>query len=194
MQSLDQAFAVDETYYEAWLVLGRIQEAKGETSEAITAYWKAVKGNRADVQALGRLGNLYDQSGNPAGAARAAFELLQRTPESADAKSAFAAVGMSITLGRATVDGRQVRLSWTTSGKQVAESYRLVLVRPNTEGLFLADAATTGQRSIEAFVPETISDGTCRLRLYAMAPVALAGVEGPWVAWAESDQLLLKDP
>ena len=131
MQSLDQAFAVDETYYEAWLVLGRIQEAKGETSEAIAAYWKAVKGNRADVQALGRLGSLYDESGNAAGAARAAFELVQRAPDSADAKSAFAAVGLGITLDRATIEGRQAKLAWTITGKRVAESYRLVLVRPN---------------------------------------------------------------
>jgi tetratricopeptide (TPR) repeat protein/O-antigen ligase len=194
MQSLDQAFAVDETYYEAWLVLGRIQEAKGETSEAIAAYWKAVKGNRADVQALGRLGNLYDQSGNPAGAARAAFELLQRTPESADAKSAFAAVGMSITLGRVTLEGRQVSLSWTTGGRRVAESYRLVLTRPNVEDTVVAEGIATGQVSFQASIAQVVPSGIFRLRLYAMAPVALAGVEGPWVAWAESDPLVLKDP
>ena len=31
MQSLDQAFAIDKNYYEAWLVLGRIQEARGRS-------------------------------------------------------------------------------------------------------------------------------------------------------------------
>ncbi|MFZ2413601.1 MAG: O-antigen ligase family protein, partial [Candidatus Cryosericum sp.] len=60
IQSLDQAFAVDNSYYEAWLVLGRIQEARGKTSEAIAAYWKATEANLADVQALGRLGSLYE--------------------------------------------------------------------------------------------------------------------------------------
>lgn len=194
MQSLDQAFAVDETYYEAWLVLGRIQEAKGKTPEAITAYWKAAKGNRADVQALGRLGSLYDENGNAAGAARAAFELLQRAPDSADAKSAFAAVGLSITLERATVEGRQVKLAWTTTGKRVAESYRLVLVRPNLEDAVVAEGIAAGQTSFQASIVQTVPSGSCRLRLYAMAPVALADVEDPWVAWAESDELVLKDP
>jgi tetratricopeptide (TPR) repeat protein len=124
MQSLDQAFAVDKTYYEAWLVLGRIQEDKGKIPEAMTAHRKAAEGNRADVQALGRLDSLYDENGNAAGAARAAFEPIQRAPDSADAKSVFAAVGLGITLDRASVEGRQVKLVWTTIGKPIAESYR----------------------------------------------------------------------
>jgi tetratricopeptide (TPR) repeat protein len=194
MQSLDQAFAVDKTYYEAWLVLGRIQEASGKTAEAITAYWKAAEANLTDVQALGRLGNLYDQSGNTAGAARAAFELVQRAPNSADATSAFTAVGLGITLDRATIQGRQVKLAWTTTGKQVAESYRLVLMRPTMEDVILADGIGAGRRIVESSLPTTLPDGPCRLRLYAMAPVALAGVEDPWVAWAESDELVLGDP
>jgi tetratricopeptide (TPR) repeat protein len=194
MQSLDEAFAVDKSYYEAWLVLGRIQEAKGKIPEAIAAYWKAAEANQADVQALGRLGTLYEGNGNAAGAARAAFELVQRSPDSADSKSAFASVGLSITLGRAAVDGRQAKVAWTTSGKQVAESYRLVLVRPNTKDVILAEGIAAGQRSVQATIAQTVPDGPFRLRLYAMAPAALAGVEDPWVAWAESDALILKAP
>jgi predicted Zn-dependent protease len=194
MQSLDQALAVDKSYYEAWLVLGRIEEAGGKTLEAITAYWQAVEGNQVDVQALGRLGNLYEQNGNAAGAARAGFELVQRAPDSADAKSAFAAVGLSITLDHVTVEGRQAKLAWTTSGRQVAESYRLVLVRPNTEDVLVVERIAAGQTSVQASIAQTVSDGPCRLRLYAVAPVALAGVEDPWVAWAESDELVLKAP
>jgi tetratricopeptide (TPR) repeat protein/O-antigen ligase len=194
MQSLDRAFAVDKTYYEAWLVLGRIQEAKGKVSEAITAYWKAADGNQADVQALSRLGSLYDKNGNAAGAARAAFELVRRAPDSADAKSAFAAVGLSITLDRVTVEGRQVKLAWTTTGKQVVESYRLVLVRPHLEDAVVGEGIAAGQTSFQASIAQTVPSGSCRLRLYAMAPVALGDVEDPWVAWAESDELVLKDP
>jgi hypothetical protein len=194
LQALDQAFAIDKSYEEAWFVLGRIQEARAKIPEAIAAYWKAAEANAADVQALGRLGNLYDQNGNAAGAARAAFELMQRTPDSADAKSAFAAVGLSIRLDLAAFEGRQAKLAWTPSGKQVAESYRLVLVRPNSEDVVLAEGMTAGQRTIEVSIPQTVADGPCRLRLYAMAPVALAGVEDPWVSWAESDELGLKTP
>ena len=194
MQSLDQAFAVDKSYYEAWLVLGRIQEARGKTSEAIAAYWKATEANLADVQALGRLGSLYEQNGNAAGAARAAFELVQRAPDSADAKSAFAAVGLNLKLDRATVNGRQVVVVWTTSGRQAAESYRLVLTRPNNEDVVLAEGIAAGLRSIEASIPEIIPDGPGRLRLYAMAPVALADLKDQWVAWVESGELVLKTP
>jgi hypothetical protein len=194
LQTLDQAFAVDKSYYEAWLVLGRIQEAQRKTPEAIRAYWKAAEANRSDLQALGRLGSLYEQSGNAAGAARAAFELVQRTPDSADAKSAFAAAGLGITLDRATIEGRQVKLAWTTTGKQVAESYRLALVRPNLADAVVAENLAEGQTSFQATIAQTVSSGSCRLRLYAMAPVALAGVEDPWVAWAESDELVLKAP
>jgi tetratricopeptide (TPR) repeat protein len=194
LQALDQAFAVDKSYYEAWLVLGSIQEARGKLPEAIAAYWKAAEANLADVQALGRLGSLYEQNGNAAGAARAAFELVQRTPDSADAKAAFAAVGLSIKLDRAVVEGRQTNVAWTTSGKQVAESYKLVLVRPNTEDVVITEDIAAGQRSIEASIPQTVLDGPCRLRLYAMAPVALADLKDPWVAWAESGELVLKVP
>ncbi|MFZ2413440.1 MAG: hypothetical protein WAW16_04405, partial [Candidatus Cryosericum sp.] len=182
------------SYYEAWLVLGRIQEARGKTSEAIAAYWNATEANLADVQALGRLGSLYEQNGNAAGAARAAFELVQRAPDSADAKSAFAAVGLNLKLVRAIVNGQQVAVAWTTSGRPAAESYRLVLTRPNSEDVVLVEGITAELQSIEASVPEIVPDGPCRLRLYAMAPLALAGVQDPWVAWAESDELVLKTP
>jgi len=194
MQSLDQAFAVDDSYYEAWLVLGRIEEARGKTSEAITAYWKAAEVNLADVQALGRLGSLYEQNGNAAGAARAAFELVQRAPDSADAKAAFAAVGLNLKLDRATVNGQQVAVAWRTSGRQAAESYRLVLTRPNSEDVLLVEGIAAGLRSIEATIPEVVPDGPGRLRLYAMAPMALASLEVPWVAWTESDELVVKIP
>ena len=194
LQTLDQAFAVDKDYYEAWLVLGRIQEAKGKIPEAITAYWKAARANQSDVQALGSLGSLYSANGDTAGAARAAFELLQRSPDSASAKSAFAAFGLSIKLDRAALVGWQAKLAWTISGKQVAESYRLVLMQPDTGSVVVVSTIAAGQRSIEATIPQIVPDGPCRLRLYAMAPVALAGVEDPWVAWAESDELVLKAP
>ncbi len=194
LQALDQAFAVDKSYYEAWLVLGSIQEARGKLPEAIAAYWKAVEGNLADVQALDSLSTLYEANGNTAGAARVAFELVQRSPDSADAKSAFAGAGLSIKLDRAVLEGRQTNVAWTTSGKQVAESYKLVLVRPNAEDVVIAEDIAVGQRSVQASIPQTVLDGPCRLRLFAMAPVALAGVEDPWVAWTESDELVLKAP
>jgi tetratricopeptide (TPR) repeat protein/O-antigen ligase len=194
LQSLERAFAVDERYFEAWLVLGRIQEARGKAGEAIAAYWKAADVDQADVQALGRLGNLYEGNGNGAGAARAAFELMQRTPDSADAKSAFAAVGLNIKLIFATLEGREAKLSWTTSGKQVAESYRLVLMRPNTKDVVLVESASANQQTIEVSVPQAVADGSCRLRLYAMAPIALADIGAPWVAWVQSDDLVLKTP
>jgi tetratricopeptide (TPR) repeat protein len=194
MQSLDQAFAIDKNYYEAWLVRGRIQEARGQSADAVTSYWAAAKASQTDVRALGSLGNLYDQSGNAAGAARAAFELVQRTPESADAKTAFALAGLNLKVDQAVIDGRQSKLSWTTSGKMVAESYRLVLVRPDTQDVLVAEGIAAGLRSIETSIPQTVPDGPFRLRLYAMAPLALAGVQDPWVAWAESDQLTLKAP
>jgi len=194
LQALDQAFAVDKSYYEAWLVLGRIQESKGKIPEAIADYWKAVEGNVADVQALGILGSLYKAKGNTAGAARAAFELVQREPDSASAKSAFSAFGLTIKLDRATVDGRQADVAWTTSGKQVAESYRLVLVRPGTDDVILAEGIAPGKRTVQASIPQTVQDGSFQLRLYAMAPVALAGMDDPWVFWAESDPLVLTAP
>jgi Tfp pilus assembly protein PilF len=107
LQSLDQAFAVDKNYYEAWLVLGRIQEAKGNIPEAIAAYWKSAEANQTDVQALGSLGSLYEANKNTAGMARAAFELMQRSPDSASAQSVFADFGLSIKVEHAAVDGRQ---------------------------------------------------------------------------------------
>ncbi len=194
LQALDQAFAVDKSYYEAWLVLGRIQESKGKIPEAIADYWKAVEGNVADVQALGSLGSLYEAKGNTAGAARVAFELVQREPDSASAKSAFSAFGLTIKLNRATIDGRQADVAWTTSGKQVAESYRLVLVRPGTGDIILAEDIALGKRTVQASIPQTVQDGPFQLCLYAMAPVALAGAEVPWVSWVESDPLVLTAP
>ncbi len=194
MQSLNQAFAADETYYEAWLVLGRIEEASGKQEEAIAAYWTAAEANRTDVQALISLGNLYDQRGNAAGAARAAFELVLRAPDSADARSAFAAVGMGIAVESATIEGRQLKLTWTVTGMRLAESYRLVLVRPDSEDMLVVDGIAAGQNSLEASIVRTIPSGSCRLRLYAMAPAALADVKDPWVAWAESGDLSLREP
>jgi hypothetical protein len=101
---------------------------------------------------------------------------------------------MSITLDRATLEGRQASLSCTTGGRRAAESYRLVLTRPNVEDTVVAEGIATGQVSFQASIAQAVPSGVCRLRLYAMAPVALTGVEDPWVAWAESDELVLKAP
>jgi hypothetical protein len=119
---------------------------------------------------------------------------VQRSPDSADAKSAFAAVGLDLKLVRAIVNGQQVAVAWTTSGRQATESYRLVLTRPNSGDVVLAEGIAAGLRSIEASVPEIVPDGPCRLRLYAMAPLALASLEVPWVSWADSGELVLKTP
>jgi tetratricopeptide (TPR) repeat protein/O-antigen ligase len=196
LKSLDQAFAVDKNYYEAWLVLGRIQEAKREVPEAIASYWKSAEANQTNTEALGSLGSLYEAGGNAAGAARVAFELVLRSPDSASAKSVFAAFGLSMKMKfeRVTVDGREVEAVWTISGKPVPETYRLVLVQSDAEETVLADNIGPGLRSVQVSIPRSVPDGTLRLRVYAMAPGALTGVEDPWVSWAESDELVLKTP
>ena len=193
-QALDQAFAVDKSYCEAWLVLGRIRESQGKVPDAIAAYWKAAGADTTDVQALGSLGSLYEAQGNAAGAARAAFELVQRSPDSASAKTAFSSFGLTIKLDHAILDGRSADVAWSTSGKQVAESYKLVLMQPGTKDVVLAEGIDRGKTTVRALIPESVQNGSYKLRLYAMAPAALTSVSDPWVSWVESGSVELAIP
>jgi tetratricopeptide (TPR) repeat protein len=189
LTAIERALAIDSGYYEAWLVLGRIREASGDDTAAIQAYWKAALADPADSSALGRLGNLYEKAGNVAGAARAGFELLHRNPDSETAKTTFRSVGMDLELADARVMGRQLSASWTVSGKDAAESYRLVLVRTDGTETKLAEGIVPAQREEDILIAASIEEGTYRLRVYAMAPAALKALDAPWVSWAESADL-----
>jgi tetratricopeptide (TPR) repeat protein len=189
LASIDTALAIDGEYYEAWLVLGRIREEDGDTASAIKAYWKAARVNPADPSPLGRLGTLYEQAGNTAGAARVGFELLRRSPDSETAKTTFQAVGMNLRLAAVQVTGRQLSASWTVGGKDAAESYKLALVRPDGTEMLLAEGIDATQREADVTVPASVQAGTYRLRLYAMAPSALEALDTLWVSWAVSADL-----
>jgi O-antigen ligase/tetratricopeptide (TPR) repeat protein len=193
LASIDTALRIDSEYYEAWLVLGRIREASGDTASAIEAYWKAAQVNPADPLPLGRLGNLYEQAGNGAGTARVAWELLRQSPDSETAKTTFQSVGMDLQLADAQVKSRQLSASWTVGGKDAAESYKLVLVRAGGTETVLAEGIDATQREVDVTIPASIDAGTYRLRVYAMAPRALEALDAPWVSWAESVDLTVPE-
>jgi O-antigen ligase/tetratricopeptide (TPR) repeat protein len=189
LASIDTALAIDGEYYEAWMVLGRIREASGDTASAIKAYWKAAQVNPADPSPLGRLGNLYEQAGNSAGTARVAWELLRQTPDSETAKTTFQSLGMDLRLVAVQLTGRQLSASWTIGGKDAAESYNLALVRPDGTEILLAEGIDATQREADVTIPASVQAGTYRLRLYAMAPRALEALDTLWVSWAVSADL-----
>jgi tetratricopeptide (TPR) repeat protein len=189
LTAIDSALAIDSGYYEAWMVLGRIKENAGDATAAIQAYWKAAQADLTDSSALGRLGNLYEKAGNVAGAARAGFELLRRNPDSETAKTTFQSVGMDLQLVNAQIKGRRLAASWIVSGKDAAESYKLVLVRADGTETKLVEGIVQAQRTADVPIGASIEEGTYRLRVYAMAPRALKTLDAPWVSWAESADL-----